>query len=296
MSFLSQKIAATTPTDDSVITPVALPKKRLSFKLSLSDLQAAFFSATGLTHQTNEDCCIHSPDPEAPVFCAVADGVGGGAYGEVASRALIEHCALAPRSVYRSPKKIVAWLHQADTVVGQAVARYSDRPGASTLVAAWFMGLRRVHVVNIGDCRAYRLTPRFWRGYRIKQITVDQTYANLGRQTPAKGKPDDPCCMAGVGVVGTPKVVTLRLLEGELLLLCSDGLHKFLSDQAMLQLYVDQLRQNASLGAICHALVSAAKANGSYDDISVLLVKRRRCCGAALHYWLGLLAALALCI
>ena len=293
---MAHPFSAPTPTDEALATPVLMSTKgQCVLDVYRGGLEAAFSSATGLYHTTNEDYCVHSPSAHAPVFCAVADGVGGGAYGDVASQALIEHCLAELPKVKRSPKKIVACLREADTVVRKAIAQCSDKPGASTLVAAWFLPFGRAHIVTVGDCRAYRISrARFRGGFQIKQITEDQTYSNLGLQAPAKRSPDDPACMVGSGAVGLPKVISLSLSEDDLLLLCSDGLHKFLRDDAILGICERELHQETNLKQLCNELVRSAKLNGSYDDISVLLVRRRRWFGAALHYWIMLLIAIFL--
>lgn len=256
--------SASTPTGDDA--PVA--RRR-------GGLEAAFASEVGSYHPANEDCCAHAPSADNPLFCAVADGVGGGAFGDVASHALVGHCAAAPAEVYRDPAKLAGWLRLGDVAVREAVARRGSRPGAATLVAAWFLSPGRAHVANIGDCRAYRLSPRLLGGWRVRQVTVDQTYANLGRTPPPGGSRDDPACMAGVGAVGRVEIVPLRLGAGELLLLCSDGLHKFLAEAEMAELCGGGLRRGAGLAGICRDLVAAAKRNGSHDDASALLVRRR---------------------
>lgn len=289
---MDSAFSSPTPTDNAARTPLSRPAQRRHCR---SGLEAAFASATGTAHTVNEDCCSHSPSADAPVLCAVADGVGGGAFGDVASHALVEHCKSAPKEIYRDPRKLADWLRLGDAVVRTAIARRGNRPGASTLVAAWFLPGGRAHVSNIGDCRAYRLSPRLWGGWRIKQITTDQTYANLGRPPPPNGNPNDPACMAGVGAVGTPAIVSARLGIGEWLLLCSDGLHKFVSDAAMARLCAEESRHGASLREICQALVRAAQQNGSHDDVSALLVRRHSPWHqAALPYWLALLGSLLL--
>ncbi|MFM8332601.1 MAG: PP2C family protein-serine/threonine phosphatase [Candidatus Methylumidiphilus sp.] len=288
---MDNTIINATPTDGAP-PPAAAPAQ----KRRRGGLEAAYASATGLHHVINEDCCAHWPSADAPVFCAVADGVGGGAHGNVASQALVAHCAQAGREVYADRQRLADWLRQGDAVVREAIARRGNRPGASTLVAAWFLSESCAHVTNIGDCRAYRLSRKLWGGWRIEQITLDQTYANLDRSPPPGGSPDDPACMAGVGAVGPTKVLPVRLAAGELLLLCSDGLHKFVDDQSLASLCGEELGKGAGLAAVCQVLVATAKAQGSHDDVSALLVLRRRWFGAGLGYWLALLAGLLLAV
>ena len=237
-------------------------------------LTAAFASEAGSGHARNEDCCSHVPSAERPGFCGVADGVGGGAHGEIASSVLLAHCAQAPKETYRDPARLVDWLTGADTRVREAIARRTSQTGAATLAAAWFPSQGTAYLLNVGDCRVYQLKPRK-RRYVIQQLTVDQTYASFEQQPPLNGKPDDPARMVGTGAVGVPPVVKAQIRERELLLLCSDGVHKFVSDDQIAELVSSGLGEGSPLESICDALVHAAKRNGGHDDASALLVMRR---------------------
>ena len=66
-----------------------------------------------------------------------------------------------------------------------------------------------------------------------------------------------------------------HLRERDLLLLCSDGVHKFVSNGEIAELVGRGRDGGSSLAAICDSLVQAAKRNGSQDDASALLVLRR---------------------
>jgi serine/threonine protein phosphatase PrpC len=237
-------------------------------------LTAAYSSEAGSGHARNEDCCSHAPSADRPGFCGVADGVGGGAHGEIASSVLLSHCAQAPREVYRDPALLIEWLARADEQVREAIARRTDQSGAATLAAAWFPSAGTAYLLNVGDCRAYHLRP-LEQGYSIQQVTVDQTYAAFEQPPPPNGKPDDPARMVGTGAVGEPPVLKMQIRERELLLLCSDGVHKFVPDRQIAELVGRGLREDRSLRAICEALVKAAKKNGGHDDASALLVLRR---------------------
>jgi protein phosphatase len=277
-------------------TPVRLPATPVAVPLLKKwpwhgGFVAAYASETGADHAHNEDCCSHVPSAELPAFCGVADGVGGGAHGEIASSTLLAHCARAPREVYRDLAKLADWVSRADAEVRAAIARRTERPGAATLSAAWFPARGEAHVVNVGDCRVYQLKPRRLH-CAIERITQDQTYAALGQRPPIHGSADDPARMVGAGAVGTPVVVRVRVRERELLLLCSDGVHKFVVDKEIADIVGRGLMERQPLKAICAALVVAAKRNGSHDDASALLVQRRPRFGARLLWAGALLAAL----
>jgi PPM family protein phosphatase len=237
-------------------------------------LTAAYASEVGSGHTQNEDCCSHVPAADHPRFCGVADGVGGGAHGEIASSTLLAHCAEAPPEVVRDSVKLVDWLIKADAKVREAIARRSDRLGAATLAAVWFASPATAMVANVGDCRVYRLRPQR-DGYSLEQLTVDQTYARLEQEPPRNGSANDPARMVGAGAMGRPPVIKIRLRECDLLLLCSDGVHKFVGADEIAGIVKRGIGEGRTLRRICAALVGAAQNNGSLDDASALLVWRR---------------------
>jgi protein phosphatase len=280
-------------------TPVHLPSAVAALPLHQQwrwhgGLAAAYASEAGPGHARNEDCCSHVPSAERPGFCGVADGVGGGAHGEIASSVLLAHCAQASKETYSDPARLIDWLTRADAQVREAIALRTDQAGAATLAAAWFPSQSTAYLLNVGDCRIYHLKPRNQR-YAIEQLTVDQTYASFAQQPPPNGRPDDPARMVGAGAVGIPPVVKAQILERELLLLCSDGVHKFVSDEQITDVVAGGLNEGNSLETICDALVRTAKKNGSHDDASALLVLRRPWFTPRWAYGCALAAALLLC-
>ena len=151
-------------------------------------LKAGYASEAGIRHGCNQDACTHAPSAERPDFCGVADGVGGGAHGEIASSVLLSHCADAPKATYRDPKRLVEWVIRGDAKVAEAIARRTDKAGAATLAAAWFPSQGTAHLVSVGDCRVYRVSPgvdRYW----IRRVTEDQTYASVAEAPPPHGRP-----------------------------------------------------------------------------------------------------------
>ena len=264
--------------DTAASTPASAPSARAPLPETdrrwQGGLTAAYASVTGSSHSRNEDCCIHVPSANRPDFCGVADGVGGGAHGEIASSVLLSHCAKAPKETWAQPSRLVEWLSRADAEVREAIARRTDQAGAATLAAAWFPSQSTAYVLNVGDCRVYQLKPGRMM-YSIQQLTVDQTYASLSQQPPPNGKPDDPARMVGAGAVGTPPVIKAQIRKRDLLLFCSDGVHKYVPDEQITQIVSSGLARRQSLEGICDALVRTAQTNGSQDDASALLVMRQ---------------------
>jgi protein phosphatase len=200
----------------------------------------------------------------------VADGVGGGAMAQLASRLLVAH--LHETYAARTPDAdgISAAVLAADRVIADAIARVTDKPGAATMVlgapldalaATWL-------VAWVGDCRALRWSPR--APALLAALTRDDTFANLGEPVPAGGSGDDPARMVGNGATLGANAAVHGLACGEVLALCSDGVHKHLADLDWCRL----LAQPLPLAVKAERLVALARAQGSADDATVLLIER----------------------
>jgi protein phosphatase len=231
-----------------------------------SRLSVAAASAAGPHHRINEDS--HSPlDGIAPVY-VVADGVGGGAMAAWASRHLVK--AVHRKLERRKPDAalLVDALLAADGEIAQGIAHRSGASGAATVAACAATGRMRATwlVAWVGDCRAYVVA----RNGDARLVTRDDTYANLGEAPPPGGSPHDPARMIGNGAVSRPNVAKVGLGWDEMLVLVSDGVHKFVDAAALGRC----LRDDAPLARRCRRIVEAARNNGSEDDATVLAVHR----------------------
>lgn len=240
----------------------------------------AWAQCTGAGHLHCEDSIRHRLYPATPtrpgvapaasraaIAVAVADVVGGGARGDVASRALAEHCSThLPAALVPDPDGLMAWLGLSEARVQQALRRVTFGEGASTLVAAWLGGDGAGLLHHVGDARAYLLSP----GAAVLALTTDHTYFNLGLPPPNPGRQNDPARMVGTNAMGEPVLVPLQLAPGETLLLCSDGLHRHITPAAMANALANA---DQTLVQQAEQLVQQALAGGSRDDISVLLLQ-----------------------
>ena len=249
-------------------------------------LESGWASACGTGHARNQDAVLAA----APLF-AVADGVGGGSAGELASSELLAWCrALAPAD-WRSAEALATRLRDADAALATTLESLS--PGgrsATTFAGAWLRPDGRGLVAHVGDSRVLQVQPQ--RGaWRVTRLTQDQTYANLGEAPPEGGRPDDPARMVGVGAIGEPPVAPFRLRENDWLVLCTDGLHRFVPEATL----AAACRRGAGAPpeAVARRLVAAAARAGSRDDISVLLLRRNPRAGARAAFWWALAAVLA---
>jgi serine/threonine protein phosphatase PrpC len=233
-------------------------------------LEVAVASACGTLHPCNEDAhsALAPPCADAALF-VVADGVGGGAQAALASRELVAqlHARLGRGEL--DAARVRRAMLDADRAVAARISRESSAPGAATVALCAPMNPRASAwlVAWVGDCRVYRHRI----GASIELLTRDDTFRQLGERAPPGGSPDDPARMVGNGATDGANVALHMLRPHELLALCSDGVHKHL-DPADWARVLD--RSGLALAERCAALVTAARANGSTDDATVLLLRR----------------------
>jgi len=254
---------------DHPSAPVGAATRRQAVRTNLwVRLEMAAASARGGRRQINEDC--HSAlDGSAPVF-VVADGVGGGAMAAQASRELVSrlHVALDGRRI--DAPAIRNALLCADREVGRSISRRTGASGAATVALCAGTGvlLSKWLIAWVGDCRIYRVSAR--RDEPAEALTVDDTYRHLSEAPPPGGSDDDPARMVGNGAVSVPNVERVALRRGEMLVLCSDGVHKHIGPRDLSRV----LHGSGPLSRCCGRLLALARSRGSRDDATVLVVRR----------------------
>lgn len=243
--------------------------ERGSLETPWARLELAAASCRGDRRAINEDC--HSAlDSSAPVY-VVADGVGGGAMASRASRELVSrlHRALAGGRIEDAAVRDA--LLEADREVARSIASHTDALGAATvaLCAAANAALSSWLVAWVGDCRVYRICAHAELDAEL--VTRDDTYRHLSESPPAGGSLDDPARMIGNGAVGIPNLLRVQLRADELLVLCSDGMHKHVQPRDIARL----LRVGPGpLPRRCTRLLALARMRGNRDDATVLVVHR----------------------
>ena len=250
------------------VVPAANAAQQSIHSTAFRRIEAAVASSCGSQHDSNEDA--HSAlDPASALF-VVADGVGGGAMAQMASRQLVAHLCTALDAGSLNADRVRRAMLGADRAIAQRIAMVTDSPGAATVALCAPVNLlaSKWLIAWVGDCRVYRLAMRGQRA--IELLTCDDTFRHLGEQPPAGGALDDPARMVGNGATAGANVALHDLACGDMLVLCSDGVHKFLDSDAWSQV----LTQRVSLAQRCEDLIAQARANGSVDDATVLIVQR----------------------
>jgi PPM family protein phosphatase len=233
-----------------------------------------------MTHLEKAEVTVEVERPG--LLLAVADGMGGHQGGQVASQLCVENL---PKEVLKkldsedgSPSSSVA-LTRAVEEINRMILAYGSRNAelegmGTTLVAALLSGTD-VTIALVGDSRAYLLNRS-----SLKQLTTDQTVANYMAATQPGFQLDERTGEMLVQAVGAQSdvevVVTTSGLEpGDLLLLCSDGLYKVISQNDMLA----TLQRPGTLRTKAEALISRANLNGGPDNITVVLAEVRQVAG-----------------
>ena len=221
----------------------------------------------GLVRATNQDIAIAEELRDGRSLLVVADGVGGLPGGEVASRTAVDALAEALRAAGGDPPD--AALRRAFAAANDAV-RAGQRGGlarmSTTLVAA-VVREGTAWVANIGDSRAYLVIDG-----EARQVTLDHSWVEEGIRS-GELAPDDPLVALNrhvitraIGLDANAEVDVfgpLDLPRGGVLLLCTDGLHGVLDDQAIAAVVA------ASEGNYARDLVDVVLAAGAPDNVAV---------------------------
>ena len=199
----------------------------------------------------------------------VADGVGGGALASYVSKELVARLHRALEARWADEEKVRTALLAADRAIATTIASCTDECGAATVALCARTGTSPSHwlIAWVGDCRIYRVPAP--RDAAAELLTVDDTYRNLGETPPPGGSPDDPSRMVGNGAVDAPNVRLVKLGAGEMLVLCSDGVHKYVDARDIGR----SLQEPLPLSRRCTNLIAGARTRGSHDDATVLAVQ-----------------------
>lgn len=235
-----------------------------------------FFTAgmtdTGRVRSVNQDAYCLDPDER---FFMVADGMGGHAGGQEASRLAIDTMQAFLVQQWDTDIDSETLLRQALLEANQAILKDQSlnpvRSDMGTTAVAIIFRADQTLYAHVGDSRLYRL-----RGAKLEQITEDHTWVGramrLGELTPDQAR-SHPMRHVLAQCLGRDdldpiEVRSLSVQSGDRLLLCSDGLTEELSDQ----LIANHLKSIRASEKAAMALINAAKDRGGRDNITVVII------------------------
>jgi len=225
----------------------------------------AAVSDTGRKRRRNEDAYVVAP----PLF-AVADGMGGAQAGEVASRLAAAALEDTDPGLLSGPERVASLIQEANRRVHERSTADPTTAGMGTTMTVALVEGATVVIGHVGDSRAYLV-----RDSSIEQVTEDHSLVNellkSGRLSRAEADvhPQRSVITRAVGTDPDVDVdsFTVDAQEGDVFLLCSDGLTDMVGDDDILGL-VEQYRDD--LDTATRALVSAANSEGGEDNITVI--------------------------
>lgn len=238
--------------------------------------------------RVNEDS--YAARPELGLF-VVADGMGGHAAGEVASKLAVDAIeefigdtsGVGPRDTWPFPdepglgvegNRLKSAFRLANRRIAESAAQARVRQGMATTATAVLIG-DTAAVAHVGDSRVYRL-----RRGALERLTQDHSWveeqvragalsAGAARVHPWRNVVTRAL---GGGEDADVDVRTLVLQPGDRVMLCSDGLSSMLTDERLGEL-LGQPIANGDLAPICQALVAEANREGGPDNITVLVLQ-----------------------
>ncbi|EQC51801.1 Stp1/IreP family PP2C-type Ser/Thr phosphatase [Bacteriovorax sp. DB6_IX] len=239
----------------------------------------AGISDIGRKRETNQDTIYIS---NADQFYVVADGMGGHSGGDLASTMAVKYMSEFIKSQNDPQSTPGKSLKESIMHANNQVKNYADLNenlrGMGTTVVSVLFGSDNIAVGNVGDSRAYLINE-----HQIFQLTKDhsmvQEKVNMGIYTRAQAA-DDPHKNVLSRTVGYELDIEIDIFSykpkaGDLILLCSDGLHGKVSDEDILYLISNTLLKKdvnyTNVRDCVQTLVRQANENGGQDNISVIL-------------------------
>lgn len=227
----------------------------------------------GLVRENNEDALL----VREPYLFAVADGMGGYAAGEIASRSTIKAFAAATHCLRHEQEENVGKVmleafNKANTHVHKMSLNNSNYNGMGTTMTALYLPGNSIgYCCHIGDSRMYR-----FREGKLEQMTQDHTYvASLlaeGKisEEEAMVHPKRHMLLQAVGVEDEIQADLLQIdvKESDRILLCSDGLTDMLKDEEIAELIALENLEEAG-----EQLLEKALDNGGRDNVSLILIE-----------------------
>jgi protein phosphatase len=249
-------------------------------------VEAHGLSNAGPVRKTNEDSFIN--DPGLQLFM-VADGMGGHAAGEIASSLAVEtitgfirrteqdaDCSwpygVEPALSYASNRLRTA-IHLANRRVFRAAERHDEYTGMGTTIVGAFISGSCLTVANAGDSRLYLSMEG-----RLTQLTTDDTWEATMRAAQREShpavRPSPAIRHVLTNALGAREQVDVHVSEhdlsgGEMILLCSDGLHGVIDDTDL----EGMLNAGGTPADIVPHLIDVALTRGTRDNVTAILVR-----------------------
>jgi len=214
-------------------------------------------SAKGPVRDENEDYCGHERQGPSAIVLVIADGVSGYRGGETASQMAVEVTLRAFRELEATPKldtRLARAAQQANIEIHDLALTVPELRGMATTLTAIAIVDGKLVAAHVGDSRLYLVRKgkavQLTKDHRSGQATLTRS---VGREL----------------IAAIDRLRLSRPLErDDVLVLCTDGVHGVVSDQALARLAAEE-----DPARVCRALIDAALAGNSTDNVTVAVVR-----------------------
>jgi protein phosphatase len=208
---------------------------------------------------------------------AVADGVGGRRRGDWASHLAISTLVsrLSGRLAQDEAAEALRWAFVAtNQALWQGAQTQPDTQGAATTLVAVLLNERRAWWANVGDSRAYLL-----RQGRLEHLTIDHSWVEeqvrAGGLTPEQARTSGRRNVITRSIGGEPQVEVdvggpMHLQSGDVVIVCSDGLHGQVSDEE-----IAAVTTRTDPRTAVERLIRLSNERGGVDNVSVIVCAMR---------------------
>lgn len=233
----------------------------------------------GLVRSSNQDAFMIGQMDDGVQYAVVCDGMGGANGGNIASRLAVDHFSASLKAGYRSGMSENSIKNLLQSAVSAANIRVFDKSRESkelngmgtTIVAVLLIGAT-AYLIHAGDSRAYALSNgdfmQLTRDHSIVQSMVEN-----GKLTPEEARfhPKKNVITRALGVEESVdgEFNVYDLSEGDMLLLCTDGLSNYVDNDTIINVL------NSDVENKSEELVNIANKNGGGDNITAVVIENK---------------------
>ncbi len=234
-----------------------------------------FAHRTDIGKRSSNQDFFYVPAEDEPQLVIVADGMGGHRAGDLASRkavqSMVDYIKAAGEGA--PPERLLSQaVSNANRQIHNISAQDESCAGMGTTVVAALVEAERFTFANVGDSRLYLIGAEgIARISRDHSLVEELVQSGIITRQQAKTHPQRNILTRAVGASRFVETDTgsAAWRRGDIIMLCSDGLHGSLTDEEMARI----IAESRDLLEACDALTDAALANGSTDNITVILVQ-----------------------
>ena len=232
----------------------------------------------GKIRQANEDGYDFGSFDDGTSWAVVCDGMGGVRGGQIASSLVTEmvsdkirKCYNKLMPVYSFENIFLSTITTANVIVNDRSFTDTEFQGMGTTIVAAIVKDTQACIAHVGDSRVYKLNSK-----GITQLTKDHSLAqemlDSGQITKEEFEnyPKKNIITRALGIDEKVEIDFdfTDVTEGDLLLLCTDGLSGLLSDEEIYDIY-----SNTDFELLCDEYIKAANEKGGYDNITAVVMK-----------------------